>query len=293
MKKMKKTFCIVLSVVLVVASVAAFMFIPRKGTQKDFEWDGKTISYEDIPTLEKTPGKDYKILMFSDTQLTFLTQGTKSVKEVMRKTLDKTQPDFVVFSGDNVAGITTHFQIDIFIGLVEELAEEYGFYWSTVFGNHDSDLGADLNYQVDKLLEAEHCLFVKTPKNVKGYSNFAINVVENDIPVYSLYFVDSNMDSFPYITEEGNEAVGYEAIDFTQLLYIKALADATAKQNSGEYTNALAISHYPLKQFVTAYNLAVSDTPYDEKGNKAFLVEGERREGEGCSYMDIGVFDLY
>lgn len=107
--------------------------------------------------------------------------------------------------------------------------------------------------------------FVKTPKNVKGYSNFAINVVENDIPVYSLYFVDSNMDSFPYITEEGNEAVGYEAIDFTQLLYIKALADATAKQNSGEYTNALAISHYPLKQFVTAYNLAVSDTPYDEK----------------------------
>lgn len=32
MKKMKKTFCIVLSVVLVVASVAAFMFIPRKGT---------------------------------------------------------------------------------------------------------------------------------------------------------------------------------------------------------------------------------------------------------------------
>ena len=76
-------------------------------------------------------------------------------------------------------------------------------------------------------------------------------------------------------------------------LLSKALADATARQNSGEYTNALAISHYPLKQFVTAYNLAVSDTPYDEKGNKAFLVEGERREGEGCSYMDIGVFDLY
>lgn len=75
----------------------------EKERRKDFEWDGKTISYEDIPTLEKTPGKDYKILMFSDTQLTFLTQGTKSVKEVMRKTLDKTQPDFVVFSGDNVA----------------------------------------------------------------------------------------------------------------------------------------------------------------------------------------------
>lgn len=64
MKKMKKTFCIVLSVVLVVASVAAFMFIPRKGTQKDFEWDGKTISYEDIPTLEKTPVRIIKSLCF-------------------------------------------------------------------------------------------------------------------------------------------------------------------------------------------------------------------------------------
>lgn len=81
------------------------------------------------------------------------------------------------------------------------------------------------------------------------------------------------MDSFPYITEEGNEAVGYEAIDFTQLLYIKALADATAKQNSGEYTNALAISHYPLKQFVTAYNLAVSDTPYVKKVTKRFSLK--------------------
>ena len=150
-----------------------------------------------------------------------------------------------------------------------------------------------MNYQVDKLKKAEHCIFVSDPYNVKGYSNYVINIKENDKVAYSLYLVDSNAGEYKYLDENGNVLKGYEAVDFTQFAYFKAYYEQIINNNHGDIPQGLAFSHFPIKEFKEAYDLATSQYPYDENGNKAELIAGKRREAEGSSYKDFGMFDFY
>ena len=51
--------------------------------------------------------------------------------------IKRTDPDLVVFTGDNVSGVGVPELLKTFIKKIEALASKYDFLWAPVFGNHD------------------------------------------------------------------------------------------------------------------------------------------------------------
>lgn len=109
-------------------------------------WSPKqTFDIQKIQTLEKTRD-DYKILMFTDTQLWSDLSVNGDCYEKMDTLVEKTQPDLIVLPGDNLSAFASRFSINNFINHMDS----YKIPWATVFGNHDSEIPAiSKNWQGD------------------------------------------------------------------------------------------------------------------------------------------------
>ena len=129
-----------------------------------------------IRTIEKQPGKDFKILQITDTQLYMLPGDNKKALELTKELVTEEKPDLVVLTGDNVSALFTDWLIDDVIDCMESL----GVPWAPVFGNHDGEGKADLKWQGEQFMKAEHCLYQPGPSNLTGEGNYIINVTEVD-----------------------------------------------------------------------------------------------------------------
>lgn len=65
-----------------------------------------------IRTIEKQPGKDFKILQITDTQLYMLPGDNKKALELTKELVTEEKPDLVVLTGDNVSALFTDWLID-------------------------------------------------------------------------------------------------------------------------------------------------------------------------------------
>lgn len=184
-KGIKIAICIVLAAILVIAGV---LFFPLTGEKHIEIWSAdKEFDINAIQTVEKT-ADDFKILLFTDTQLWFDQGENNKCYEEMDKLVEKTEPDMIITLGDNVSAFEGRFSLGKFI----EKMDSYSVPWAPVFGNHDNEiLGTTLNWQADKFMESELCLFQKGPSNLYGCGNYAVNITENGKAVYTLFMFDN------------------------------------------------------------------------------------------------------
>lgn len=192
MKKRKtiKVVTTVLCIFLVVAlAVLGTLFFPLNGKKHVEIWSAdQEFDISKIQTVEKTR-EDFKILMFTDTQLwTDLKINGKCYDE-MDALVEKTQPDLIVLPGDNLSALASRFSIHNFI----KHMDSYEIPWAPVFGNHDAEIPANSkNWQADLYMESEYCLMEKGPSNLWGCGNYVINITENNSPVYTLFMFDNS-----------------------------------------------------------------------------------------------------
>lgn len=276
---MSKTGKVVISVVggvlTIIAIVAMVLFIPINGKTNNYVWSETDVfKIEDIQTLEKQKDEDFKILLVTDLQLWSNSKDNKRALDIMDDMIVTEEPNLVVFLGDNVSGLGNK-------GLVKSLIkrmEEHKVPWAPVFGNHDTEGNATLNYQGDLFEAAEYCLFKKGPNNLYGVGNYVLNIVEDDKVVQSLYLFDNGRYGKTKYEDNRREV----PISPEQTAWYKWNANGI-KGTGDSYVPAMTFTHFAMPEIYKVYK----DEKYwteDEKGFKFIKPEfgsGAFREGVG------------
>lgn len=150
-------------------------------------------------------GREFRILQLTDTQIldpgqsrypdridntTPLTdeQLYKDCFCYIRQTIERTNPDLIIMTGDNVYG---EFD-DSGESLCKLIAfmESFRIPWAPVWGNHDNESLKGVSWQCQQFENAEHCLFKRG--EVTGNSNYTIGIQQGSKLIKVLCMMDSN-----------------------------------------------------------------------------------------------------
>lgn len=310
-KKIITAVSVVISVVLVITLILGILWFPVKGEVNNEFWlSNDEYRLENTATLQKEPGKDFKILNLADIQYNDVmdTFERSYTEETIRTLIEQEKPDLITLTGDQVwAAFQKQSQKDLI-----KLIDSFGIPWAPVFGNHDGEGNADKNWLADRYMEAENCLFKKGPNNIGGVGNYIVNIMEGDKIVQSLIMIDSgtsrnysaiaeeqkmyekaiNHETQEYIlNDDGSvktDAFGtsYDFISESQIAWYKWAVEGAAKINGGKAPESIAFFHIALPEFYNAY-IQWKDSGYDSK-----IGFGKKRENVCCPSVNTGMFDV-
>lgn len=278
-KGLKITVCVLLAAVVIVAGV---LFFPLTGEKHVEVWGvGQTFELSQIQTVAKER-EDFKILMFTDTQLWSNLSDNKACYEEMDALVEKTQPDLIVLPGDNVSAFASRFSLKNLIRHIDA----YGIPWAPVYGNHDAEIPTNAkNWQGDCYMDSKYCLFQKGPSNLYGSGNYVVNITEDGAPVYTLFLMDNGEYTEYDDGSTGEVPMGYEQIAWYEW-NVNGIADA-----AGRVVPSMVFTHFAQPEFREAIEtLAVQN----EDGS--YTVPEELGFGKcaylpGCAKVNSGFFD--
>lgn len=266
-KGVKITVCVILILALVIVGV---LFFPLKGKKHVQVWSaGDAFDLSAVQTVEKDRN-DFKILMFTDTQLWADLSKNKECYDQMDALVAQTDPDLIVLPGDNLSAMASRFSISNFIRHMDQ----YQIPWAPTFGNHDSEIPSNsLNWQADQYMESEYCLLQKGPSNLYGCGNYVINITENGDPVYSVFMLD-NGRYLEYDDGSTKEIyMGYEQIAWYEW-NVKGIAESV-----GRTVPSMVFSHFAQPEFREAVEM------YGVKGEDGSYTIPEEYGFGYCSYL--------
>lgn len=287
-KKIKAAAAAFLILILAAVFILCFPLFGKKHTEIWAASDEFDIS--SVKTVEKAPNEEFKILQLTDLQLWAVISDNKEALDQVDSLIEKTSPDLIVLTGDNVSGITTNY----LIRQVIDRLESHEIPWATVFGNHDAEGKATLNWQGDRFEEAEYCLFEKGPSNLYGVGNYVVNITENGKAVYSLFMMD-NGRYCDYGGDTGKREIymGYEQMAWYEW-NVKGIAES-----EGHTVPSMVFTHFALPQTAEAIEelAVIEEIEIDGEPVRRYTVPEEYGFGS-CAYIpgaapvDSGFFDL-
>lgn len=183
-----------------------------------------------------------RVLVLGDPQLKIgtLSRLDRKTLKLIECAIDEQKPDMAVVVGDLTASAFAHDAIKSFADLMERKK----LYWAFTYGNHDDQISISKFRTYVLLQNYKYCLFDAGPSNIKGESNYFVNVMSKNKLVYSLCMLDSNTYS-----KSGNSK--YDSIAYNQIewynWYIEKLQEIKYDVES------MMFFHIPLPQY-TEYN---------------------------------------
>ena len=278
-KGIKITACVLAAAAIVVVGVLFFPLTGEKhveiwGAEQDFDLSA-------IQTVDKTR-EDFKILMFTDTQLWAILSDNKACYDEMDALVAQTHPDLIVMPGDNVSAMASRFSLK---NLIKHM-DSYKIPWAPVYGNHDSEIPTNsLNWQGDCYMDSEYCLFQKGPSNLYGSGNYAINITESGSPVYTIFMMDNGRYMEYDDGATGEVYMGYEQIAWYEW-NVKGIEAA-----AGRTVPSMVFSHFAQPEFKEAlekYAVQNEDGSYTVPEEYGF---GKCAYLPGCAKVNSGFFD--
>ncbi|KAH7479700.1 putative inactive purple acid phosphatase 29 [Phytophthora ramorum] len=207
--------------------------------------------------------------------------------------LDIEQPDFVVFSGDNVQpdlDTTIHaFAMSIFTARVESR----GIPWAAVFGNHDIEGGLTRDEMLELMTQGKQYSHVKYgPRDIGGVGNYEVNVVAptdgpwglQGVTVFRMYFLDSHASidtaTYPLV----NNPTTYDWIKESQVEFYRELVQSHAEEGSSNSSSQNATDgSVPAVMY---YHIPVPEYALTSPLNRM----GDKNEKTASSAVNSGLF---
>ena len=225
---------------------------------------------------------------------------------VIKKSIERTNPDLIVFGGDNISGYWEEFTYDYISKTIDKITapiRERNIPFAIVFGNHDSEIYKNFReFQMMLYMQYDNFIGCLNAEEMYGCgnSNILINSSKSDKPAYNIWLVDSN--DYPY-GENGERLPGYDRIHKSQLDWYERTAEKLKKENGGEPLPSILFQHIPVIQEFDALEEATADCPdalYDSgKGKYLRLkdscrISGEMKELPSPPHNDDGTqFELW
>lgn len=132
----------------------------------------------------------FKIVQLTDLHLLFPRFIFSDYKtyEFIEQLLLVERPDLVVVTGDVTLSIFNFSAVKHFFRFLDQ----FDIPWAFTFGNHDGQFGHSKKYISNRLKGFTNSCYEVGPNNIKGYSNYFVNLVDEKFNVkYALYFLDS------------------------------------------------------------------------------------------------------
>ena len=238
--------------------------------------------------------EDFNILQLADIHWNYNTSTSESkdyldnlfeivdshVKEQQGK---DAKIDLIEITGDQFM-LANAYHIKSFIKYFEEKAEEYGFMYTVIWGNHDRQGLYNPNWMGRQFAKAEHCIYIELEDNLYGRSNFVINLTEDGKKDSKTVWQIANLDSGVSFSESALEPFrDYDYIREEQVDWWKRVHDIS------DNAPTIAYYHIPQQESKQAW-LAVTEEGADYK-NKFFKLEGFGDNGEeeyASSFVKVG-----
>lgn len=214
---MKKIFSVLMAIImLVTGTVLAYAVDGNKARQLKFDENGK-----------------FKIMIFADPQNGYPLDEDLIV--FMEEALDKTQPDLVVFLGDNVMGSQDKTEESYWLGYDQMLNPlvERGVPFTLVFGNHDDETMPTITKEqmLAKYMSYDGCLAYDADPALHGCGTHNVEILSSDSSktAFNLWL----MDCGDYVFDENGEKLHYDCIRKDQLDWYEQTSKALEEKNGG------------------------------------------------------------
>ena len=249
---------------------------------------------------------DFKVLLTTDMHLDEDYDLNDKTFDRIFKQIRDNKPDLVIFTGDCIQ--SKFQQIDAI--QFAEWMEQIGVYWAYVFGNHEAREEKEYHkYLIFKsLTDYPHCLSKFGNKDLFGFGNFIINIMNSETEIkHSLFFFDSGRDVIERHALNDNVPLEYvNSYDYIKPSQIRWYENElkSLRNTYGEVKNSLYM-HIPIPEYKQIFKLD-ENGDYMRDGNGELLREADKQliknenadilygrafETVGCSKHNSGLFE--
>ena len=198
----------------------------------------------------------FNILQLTDIHWNY-NSSTMASKRYLDKVLAETQAhigseskiDLVELTGDQFM-LANAFHVNSFLKYFEEKAEEYGFEYAIIWGNHDHHGLYNPNWLSKKFKEAKHCIYFDENDDLYGRSNFVIDLTEDGTGTTPVQWQIANLDSGASFSETSFSP--FRDYDYIRPEQTKWWVAEHAR--AGESVPAIAYYHIPQEENQAAWD---------------------------------------
>lgn len=203
---------------------------------------------------------------------------------VIEKAVEKTNPDLVVFGGDNISGYWEEFTYDYVQSTIQKITEpirKRNIPLCIVFGNHDGEEGFHTEFQMMQYMEYPNCRSNLNDADVYGCGNCCVTIKSSDgkKDAYAIWLIDSN--DYQRNSEGG---LSYDCVHDDQIDWYEKRAQELKNKNGGKPLPAILFQHMPVQQENDGFAEVTVDGDYTfERDGKYYkfghkIIEGRIRE---------------
>ena len=252
------------------------------------------------PTLTFRPEGAFRIVQFNDTQDD--EQTDRRTIELMDRTLDIEEPDFVIINGDVInGGCDSELEVKQALNHVVQPMERRHIPWAVTFGNHDED-----SVQRTGMTEAKMLEFLQTyDSNVNADSTPGLTGTSNShlliqssrskAPAFGLWLIDTGRYAPDSI--DGQDFEGYPDWDWVRMDQVSWYRNQSiaAEQKYGMKISSLMWGHIALHEHRNMWFGSLdSRTDADHaRAVKRHSIVGERNEDECPGPVNSGLFNAF
>lgn len=208
----------------------------------------------------------------------------KETLNVIEKLVEKTNPDLVVFGGDNISGYWEEFTYDLVRNTIQKITapiRERNIPLCVVFGNHDGEEGFHTEFQMMQYMEYSNCRSNLNDADVYGCGNCCVTIRNSagNKDAFALWLIDSN--DYQRNSQGG---LSYDCVHDDQIDWYEKRAAELKTANGGTPLPSILFQHMPVQQMCDGLKEVAADDDYSLfRDGKYFkfghkILEGRIRE---------------
>ncbi len=250
----------------------------RKAPELRFGKDGKfrilhiTDIHEVDPEMDDDPNVEIPVTCSLETV------------NVIKESIERANPDLVVFGGDNISGYWQEFTYDYVEKTIDKITKpvrEKNIPFAIVFGNHDSEIRKFFReFQMLCYMRYDNFIGTLNAEEMHGVGsqNIVVKSGKSDKAAFNIWLVDSN--DYPH-DETGRRIDGYDHIHKDQLDWYERTAEKLKAENGGEPLPSILFQHIPVAQEYDALIKADENTEGAVKRGDDYYIINENHHVSG------------
>lgn len=199
---------------------------------------------------------------------------------VIESLVAKTNPDLVVFGGDNISGYWEEFTYNYVESTIKKITKpirDRNIPLCVVFGNHDGEIGFHTEFQMLMYMEYPNCRSNLNDADVYGTGNCCVTIKssKDDKDAFAIWLIDSND-----YQSNGKGDFPYDCVHEDQIAWYEKRSAELKEANGGEPLPAILFQHIPVQQEMIGFKEVTKDDEYTfERDGRYFYLQNEILEG--------------